>query len=43
MSTYEAIWKDVIMLGCNFHFGQCQWRAFCEYELKNDYATNENL
>jgi len=24
MSTYKAIWKDVIMIGYNFHFGQCQ-------------------
>ena len=43
MSTYKAICKDAIMIGYNFHFGQCQYRTFCEYGLKNDYTTNENL
>jgi len=43
MTTYKSIWKDIIMLVCNFHFGQCQWIAFCDYGLKNDYKTNENL
>ena len=27
MSTYKSIWKDVLLLNCNFHFRQCQWRA----------------
>ena len=43
MTTYKSIWKDIIMLVCNFHFGQCQWIAFCDYGLKIDYKTNENL
>ena len=37
MTTCKSIWKDII------HFDQCQWRAFCDYGLKNDYKTNENL
>ena len=41
--TLQALFPNVQIRGCNFHFNQCLWRKIKDIELDNLYRTDEEI
>ena len=40
---FEAVFPNIVIKGCIFHFGQRLFKKFCALGLKQDYLTNTDV